>query len=1333
MLLVGISYSPFVQAANSPPTFTFRVSSVANDNKISVFVKNTGTVTAEQVGITLEIDGRTFYASLGPPLATLQERGITARAIIPSQRGTYPVYITLHYYLEGRRYSIVHVAALNNPSDAEAALLDAGCSIQPITLADSAYLFLKRSGANNQRLFFPEEVSVDSSFDTPAGVQYNLKRGRDFLHPSYQVFEVITSSGEDNQAKPHRTRICPATLTVTRTGPPTNYVPLILLGLLTAGAIFLAIAWVTLPRVREKLLTIALYITRTTGLSHLFTKASQTGALGNVRTLGCAFFFVSGAAALIYEVIWVRILGLIFGNTTYAVTTVLATYMAGLGLGSFLFGRAVDRWTRPLRAYGLLEIGLGLYAALTLLFVKIIEVSFVFLAHQVSDQSAFLVTARFFLSALILFLPTLLMGGTLPVLIRFYIGTGSAVGASTGLLYGINTAGAVVGTFLAGFVLIPKIGLTDTLGIAVLLNVGVGSLAWFCSRLLSRRSIDERSDGIAASAFVPAVTEPAKPGFSVAWLPYGLFVSGALAMVYEVAWTRVFALLVGSSTYAFSLMLTTFLLGLALGSYGFRKRFTKRTPTALEWALFVLVISLFCMATLPYYQNINIWSVRIYALTIRDHTWFSLAQLLLLSLFMFIPSLCFGAIFPLSVALYTKNNASAGHDIGYLYLANTLGNIAGSLLTGFLFISLFGIYFTFVLAIVVGGLLAIAVAIWFRKQSRFQFAALLTLMGLLVVISFNGRRGWQPNLMATSLIVRPEKYLQYTKTEILNSLFENRVLYYREGLQSIVGVVENATGRALNVNGKTDASTQIKGDMTTQLMIGHLPHLLNLSARKTLVIGFGSGVTLASVLAHPVNEVTLVEIEPSVRYAAPFFQSVNRRAYLDPRVTFVINDARNYLLTTQKRFDVIASEPSNPWMAGVGNLFTQEFYRMAKQRLTQGGVFCQWLQKYDLSPQDYQMVVATVRSVFPFVAIWRASIGDALLIAAEQKVSLDIPAVARRFERPLVKADMRDLGIFGPSGLLSYFVLGVADVNRFVEGARINTDNLPFLEFEAPKTLHNNLADSIEKITTAYRTTDSREAVLAGDALLKDANQIAITGLSYFNLKDISKAKAFFNMALKNDPKDALASLGLGMVNFDQKAFEDAGRYFSDALTNGADSLLINRMVGLFFVESGQRQLALPLLDRASVADATDWEIVKARVTALVGVGKLKEALPLCRYLMQFQPLDLSIVVFYARIVEREVGPEAAIEVLEKLRRDHPTYYLAYQELKRIYESLGKIEPPIAAYEDLVANNPYNYQVWKDLIALYLAVGDEEKINMAMKRASEIYPNFAELLKFGAL
>jgi spermidine synthase len=762
-----------------------------------------------------------------------------------------------------------------------------------------------------------------------------------------------------------------------------------------------------------------------------------------------ACFFLSGATALVYEVVWLRMLGLVFGHTVYAVTTVLAAFMAGLGLGSLIFGRRAARLGDPIRAYGLMEIAIGLTCALTPSLFRLASIAYVPL-HRLLDLSydAFSLV-QFALVFPLLLVPTTLMGGTLPVLSQSIVTPGEAMARPVGLLYAINTLGAVLGVGLAGYSLLPNLGNGATLTAAAAANVAIG-VAALLYRVRAPADSEPRAAEPEKRARRHALGGESIDSRASTWPAVALGLSGATSMIYEVAWTRALSLVIGSSTYAFTAMLVVFLVGIAGGAALYSWLQGRRSTAPDLFGGLQIAIGLTAVIALLAFEH----TPELFLVGVRwsDSPGFVQAVQLAISALALLPSaLLIGATFPCATGAMAAGAGSTGRRVGHLYAANTLGAIGGVVLAGFILIPAVGMHSTITIGAAINFALgAVLLArygpapAWQRPTAAATGVAAVAVLFLPI---------WDLRSLASGPAVYAKRYVG-AGAPLGDVVRRREVLFYRDGPSATI-TVERAGGfLSLLVNGKVDASTA-PADMPTQLMLGHLPLLLHPAPRAVFVVGLGSGITAGAAARHAVQQVDVVEIEPAVIEASRFFQDHHADVLRDPRVRVVIGDARSVLSTTRTRYDVITSEPSNPWMGGVASLFSVEFFQLARQRLQPGGMMLQWIHAYNLLPQDLRMVVATFRAVFPATSVWQVSPGDFLLLGRTEASPIDLDLVKARYAAsPAVRQDLERIGMRGWAGLLGYFVLGDLDVARYAQGAPVNTDDRLALEFSAPRALY---------------------------------------------------------------------------------------------------------------------------------------------------------------------------------------------------------------------------------------------------------------------------------------
>ncbi|MBM3831719.1 MAG: methyltransferase [Verrucomicrobia bacterium] len=793
-------------------------------------------------------------------------------------------------------------------------------------------------------------------------------------------------------------------------------------------------------------------------------------------------FFVSGMAGLVYQIVWTRYLALFLGHTSYAVVAVLVAFMGGLALGNAWFGMRADRATKPLAVYGWLEIGIGIYALVFPVYYRLCHEGFIGLARQLHLESGTngLLVLKFGFSFLTILLPTFMMGATFPVLTKFVTRSLSELRERVAALYCINSVGAVAGCLVGDFWWIPSIGLEMTVYGGAILNIAVGIVAL----MLSKR-IREGKDSL------PAIEPIAKPGeerFTAAELRLaiiGIGLSGFVAMLYEVAWTRLLGLALGSSTHAFSIMLITFITGIAVGAWIiYLWKNLRRTLEAFAWAEIALAGTLF--ASMFFYEYLPYWFAKLAALLNRQPDAYPLYQFfkaIICFSVMFIPTVCLGMTLPLVSRIATEELARTGRSVGKVFAVNTLGTVLGAIVTGLWLMPAFGLAWTFAIGIVVNAL--IGFALLQRHQLARHWLLLLPVgIGLLVLTGLMFGESWKRTLslgLWRSPVPPPsmEAYRQMAQADTLK--------FHRDGAGSTVVVIEQKHGDkkhlGLKVNGKADASTSI--DMTTQLLSGHIPMLLRPQSQQVLVVGLGSGMTCSAVARHPsVQRVDAVEISSEVAEAAKLFGAYNDNFWTNPRVKLVIEDAKSFLKITDQQYDVIVSEPSNPWMAGVSGVFSREYYESCQARLKPDGLMAQWVQIYETSDQTLNMVLTTFGSVFPFFSVWHPASSDLVLIGSTRPFKADLAALEQRFQEPSVKSDLQRIEITRLPVLLAREIVSQQN-GSFMAPAQgtIHSDFYPVLEFLAQEAFF------VGRATAGWRTFDesflTRPMTLLGDYLQK--------------------------------------------------------------------------------------------------------------------------------------------------------------------------------------------------------------------------------------------------------
>lgn len=766
---------------------------------------------------------------------------------------------------------------------------------------------------------------------------------------------------------------------------------------------------------------------------------------------------VSGIAGLIYQVVWTRYLTLLLGHTSHAVVAVLVAFMGGLALGNAWIGKRADQLDRPLAWYGYLEIGIAILGFGFPFYFVGCERAYDFLARGVEPGSPWLMVLKLSTSISVILVPATLMGGTLPILTRLVTRSLGELRARVAGLYFVNSLGAVLGVWIGDFWWIPSLGLEATVWGAAFLNLWVGLVALGMNAWLESRGSVLKSAPVEEAVEAPTTEVYSAFEWRLAVAAAGA--SGFVAMLYEVVWTRLLALVLGSSTHAFSIMLITFILGIAVGAWIVsRWHRLRRTFDAFGWSELALAaalfVSMFGYHQLPWvFARLSGWVVR----SPENHWLYQWLQGGICFAVMFGPALLLGMTLPLASRVATARVAETGRRVGLVFSINTLGTVLGAGLTGLLLMPWLGLARTMALGVGINA--GIAALVLLRHGPRRR------------------RIAWVASpALALALVGLAGKYLtpQWDRAFALGlwrdrgdapslAQFQERVRTFdlrshRDGASATVVIEGWGADRpgplevSLRVNGKTDASS--RADLPTQLLSGHLPLLRHTQAQDVLVVGLGSGITAGAVLTHPgIRQLDIVEIAPEVVEAArTWFGPHNGRAMEDPRTRVIVDDAKAFLRTTDRTYDVIITEPSNPWMAGVSGVFSLEYYTTCRARLRPGGVVAQWVQLYETSDAAVEMVLATFGSVFPFFSIWETLPGDLLLVGTTEPSPWNLPAMESRFQVPSVATDLRRADLYSLHVLLG--LQRVSESNAaFLPAPETerHSDFFPRLEYEAER------------------------------------------------------------------------------------------------------------------------------------------------------------------------------------------------------------------------------------------------------------------------------------------
>ncbi len=837
-----------------------------------------------------------------------------------------------------------------------------------------------------------------------------------------------------------------------------------------------------------------------------------------------ACFLLSGFAALLYQTAWLRQFSIVFGTSEIAVATVLAAYMGGLALGSAIAGRYLHRITRPVLVYGILEAGIAISAlAVPFLLGAASAVYVFFMGGQPAPpdssgmgQSFFYLTVAF----IVLAIPTGFMGATLPLLIRHAVRTEKQIGSRVALLYAVNTGGAVLGTIVAGFFLLPALGLQGTVWVGVAVNGLVFLIAWGLARHLKPlpdMQSAETGQRLGRTGFIndcirPLLRRPVN--FQSVFLQQGAWilpimaVSGANAFMYEVLWTRLLNHVLGGSIYAFATMLASFLTGITIGSAVAGRFAATRAQAITSFTVAQVAIAVFSVV-------VYTWIEQLVPQTrgLLEHAFFAAMVMLPSTIFI-------GATFPLAVRILSKRPEDAGECTANIYAWNTVGAIAGAILAGFFIIPAMGFEGTIRLAVLMNLGLALLVGILISsRQTLYAGISTACLVVALVI--------YQPQRPAIFIKTSPIDTQEYK---------DARELFFAVGRSSTVYLMQTGGSFLLRTNGLPEASMYAKGSPPvrhSQKWLASLPVVARPDAESMLIVGFGGGMALEGV-PPSIRDVDVIELEPEVINANRVIGDI--RAFnplTDPRVNIVINDARNALRLTTKKYDIIVSQPSHPWTAGASHLFTREFIGLARQHLNDSGIFLQWMNSQFADESLLRSLAATLLAEFEFVRLYQPDATVLFFLASQSPVGIEQQLA--RTGRPL-SDNLSHYSLMGMNSLEDILVTLTMDeegVRRFARFAQPSTDDNNLMATRSNSSGTGLNAKALADILSPYDPLLRRES-----PIFRDFDRLSYSYMvtRLFNLQMERRANKFVAAVPGRANNLLLNSIGLYHVGQDDEA-----------------------------------------------------------------------------------------------------------------------------------------------------------------------------------------------------
>jgi spermidine synthase len=770
-------------------------------------------------------------------------------------------------------------------------------------------------------------------------------------------------------------------------------------------------------------------------------------------TLGCPRFmrpstrlvagllFFSGLSALVYQTAWQRSLRLVFGASTAASAAVLAVFLGGLGVGGVFLGRRAERSARPLVLYGNLELGVAVTAAISPFVVRELGRLYLALGGTETLGPALATAVRLFITALSIGPSVVLMGGTLPAAARAVEEPGDPARARLAVLYGANTLGAVTGAVLGTFALFELFGLRLSLFVAALLNALVAIVA---------RSIGRSTDELPVERG-PATATQDSGGHSV--LAYGVAAGVGFAfLLLEIVWYRLLSPLLGGSTYTFGLVLATALAGIGLGGFLYARRGAERPATLSELSFVTTLEGVLVALPIALGDRIALFAAFTRPMANVDFTTLVASWAAVTALVVFPASLVSGYQFPLLFALLGKGRDKVARQVGAVYAFNTAGSIMGAVLGGFYLIPRLGAVGCF--RLVAATLLSLGLVVTARNATRRVGesarralpALLLAALGAVLVTRSGPSAVWRHEPIGAGRARPPTSSRNELRAWTMRK--NHRIAWEADGIETAVAL-EKANQLAFVVDGKTDGA--VFTDRATQAMAGLVAAMVHPSPRRAFVIGLGTGMTAGWLSAVPgMDRVDVAELERSIVEVARAASAANQDVLSRPSVHLHFGDGREILLTSRGEYDIIASEPSNPYRAGISALYTREFYEAVKQRLREPGIFVQWVQGYEIDADTLRTIVRTLRSVFPYVEAWQPEYGDLLFLASSSPRVIDVNRLRTLSEvEPFRAALVRTMLVSDAEGFLSHFVATDALLAKVTElpGVAVNTDDENILDY----------------------------------------------------------------------------------------------------------------------------------------------------------------------------------------------------------------------------------------------------------------------------------------------
>jgi spermidine synthase len=932
-------------------------------------------------------------------------------------------------------------------------------------------------------------------------------------------------------------------------------------------------------------------------------------------------FFFSGFSALVYQIIWFRKFSLVFGVDVFALATVLSAFMGGLALGNFVFGRLADKLPNTLQLFALLEFGIGIFAlAFPVLFNGLTSV-YAHLYHVFSPPFYEAQIMRFLLAFFLLLVPTTLMGGTLPVLSKFTVKTIHNLGWNVGALYFANNLGALLGCFMAGFFLIVHLGLSGSLILAASINLGNACVVFSLQKWLNKnqdsvaekKATDDGSIGIQDSYSYPA--------WLIRLVLWCFAIEGFAALAYEVFWTRI---LLGFSydkgVYFTTVIIMSFIFGLALGSILVARWIDHQKKLIKIFGLVEFFIGLFSILILPLFSFIAQWLVRS-RFSYGEDWWRTLgSEYLAFFAAMIIPTTLMGMTFPIVSKICTPYLKNLGRRIGWIGSLDTVGSILGSFVAGFILIPALGV----VTASVLVALLNLIIGIFFiMSNPQEQIKNRLVTSGVCFLA------------ILISLAFVPKKhYFKYWQT----SNAGDRLLFYKEGASATVAVPQHPDGiKVLAIDGAVTAFAEY-GDIRVHKMLGYLPFLLRPQSQNSLVIGLGMGITAESLVQpHPMSQVRCVELCPEVADAAEkCFAQENKNILHNAQLDLVFDDGRSHLMITTQKYDIITSNAIH--VRHSGNIYTQDFYSLCREKLSPSGVMCQWMSTNWITRSEFKSLLQSFILVFPHSYLWCVNPGHILLIGSVAPVQIDFQKFSDHFIQNKVKNDLSEVHLDNPYTFLSQYVCDINRLSEYVNATPPHTDDKPIVEYSRVVSKAQN-PDIIEDIIDFKVTVPD---------FITNIDSVQVEQLKRYNHAESCYLRAMLS-------------------HFYPDRGSDAVRLLRDAIASVPDDYHYREELASLYYNQGNYALAIAEMEKAVCLRPTSAADYEHLAMIYLDSGDMERAQNAFLHAIELSPENPLPHYHLASIYSNQKKYDLAEKELNTIIKDYPDFAGSYYNLAIVY------------------------------------------------------------------